>query len=385
MNKLKFILIFFIQPMAVMFLLSAGGMGYAEEEINKLHLKWEPVQGAIEYQIEIQDASGKEALNVKTGDTELDFNLPPGDYRVRIGAVNKFNKVDTWSSWNPLKVKKIFVPVIYGLSKNKFISGTEEKDLQISGRDIEKDAAIYIKNKSASYQIRDFRYVNSSTINFDLDVSGIEAGDYDLVVINPGAPEAKSPEKVIVSGKPWISSTMARDAGAGISAGYSYTQLLSPWTDVYKQSLIGFNLLLTADSALIKSVSMIPVLNRTGVDIEMNYSSLVGKERAGIVRTDMSLIMLGGSIYFRIPVIGKSSVRLKAGGGIAVSDVKEDALYSASQNYRSTDFYYSAGINYNFPLGRLVFIEAGISYYHVLYSDKGMNSIKYSFGIGIIF
>jgi len=143
--------------------------------------------------------------------------------------------------------------------------------------------------------------------------------------------------------------------------------------------------MISIDFALINSLASIPVIGKTGIDLEMNYSYLEGMQRTGIIRTDMTTIMSGGNIYYRIPFIGRSSVRIKAGGGISVSDIKEDALYSSSEKFRSVDPYYSAGIDFNFPVHKFLFIETGASYYHILYKDKGLNQVMYSVGLGIMF
>ena len=206
---------------------------------------------------------------------------------------------------------------------------------------------------------------------------------YVLTVKKPQTPViAGIPGNTLFAGsveKPSVSSGVSGNGILGISAGYSFTQIISPWEDVYNDSFVGMNMLLIMDISYLSSMREVSIVSKTDAEFEINYVNLEGKERTGIIRTDMKLIMIGGNIFFRIPVIADSSIRIKAGGGIALTSV--ESSYHDKSN--SQDFYYSAGIYYNIPIIKLLFAEAGASYLQILYIDRKMSTIKYSAGIAI--
>ncbi len=67
-------------------------------------ISWPDVEGAVGYEVEIADKNYKPVMTeeVKTG--KIQFSLPPGEYRVRIGVLNKFYKIENYSDWAVLKV-----------------------------------------------------------------------------------------------------------------------------------------------------------------------------------------------------------------------------------------------------------------------------------------
>lgn len=71
-----------------------------------LRIKWEAIDGVSRYQVEIANESGT-ILLAKTVETNyIEFRLPPGRYRIRIGAINKFEKLSFWSDWDDFEIRK---------------------------------------------------------------------------------------------------------------------------------------------------------------------------------------------------------------------------------------------------------------------------------------
>ena len=71
-----------------------------------LTLKWEAVEGAVAYIVQIVDQNGAAVLERTVPSAALDFYLPQGDYRLRIGVINKFEKFWYWSDWEDIRVVK---------------------------------------------------------------------------------------------------------------------------------------------------------------------------------------------------------------------------------------------------------------------------------------
>jgi hypothetical protein len=71
-----------------------------------VELKWEEVDGAIKYKVVIKDIHGKTIIDKYVEDSSAEVKLSSGTYRIRIGVVNKFNKLSTWSDWENFQVLK---------------------------------------------------------------------------------------------------------------------------------------------------------------------------------------------------------------------------------------------------------------------------------------
>jgi hypothetical protein len=66
-------------------------------------LNWEEVEGAIRYQIQIKERETI-VLDKQVESNSASFAITPGKYRIRIGAINKFEKVGRWSAWEEITV-----------------------------------------------------------------------------------------------------------------------------------------------------------------------------------------------------------------------------------------------------------------------------------------
>jgi hypothetical protein len=70
---------------------------------QKTSINWPDIPGAIMYEVEIADVNYKVILKEKVVPSNIEFSLPPGEYRIRIGPINKFYKIANWSDWAVVK------------------------------------------------------------------------------------------------------------------------------------------------------------------------------------------------------------------------------------------------------------------------------------------
>jgi hypothetical protein len=88
-------------------MMSALIPAYAEDKKEKpIRIKWESVEGIIKYMVQMKDAADTVVLDRTVTDNYIDFILPPGSYRLRIGAINKFDKVSFWTDWDTIEIRK---------------------------------------------------------------------------------------------------------------------------------------------------------------------------------------------------------------------------------------------------------------------------------------
>jgi hypothetical protein len=82
----------------------------AEKDISKekikVRIKWQEVENAVSYRILIRNSEGVVITDSNTESNSIDLDIPRGEYSMRIGAVNKFHKVGSWSDWASITVKE---------------------------------------------------------------------------------------------------------------------------------------------------------------------------------------------------------------------------------------------------------------------------------------
>ena len=76
-----------------------------------IRIKWNEVRNAVRYRALIRDSSGKLIIDRNTDSNSIELDINPGEYGMRIGAVNKFSKIGSWSDWAAFSVKAPEKPV----------------------------------------------------------------------------------------------------------------------------------------------------------------------------------------------------------------------------------------------------------------------------------
>ncbi len=76
------------------------------QDVKKLRINWERDENAAGYRVQIRDTLDKLVLNREVESNYIDFMLSPGKYRIRVGVVNKFNKIDVWSDWRYFEIAR---------------------------------------------------------------------------------------------------------------------------------------------------------------------------------------------------------------------------------------------------------------------------------------
>ncbi len=76
------------------------------EKRKTVRINWSIVPGANGYRVQARDRYGRSILDSTTEKTYYETYLDPGSYKIRIGSINKFGKVETWSEWSQLTVRE---------------------------------------------------------------------------------------------------------------------------------------------------------------------------------------------------------------------------------------------------------------------------------------
>ncbi len=151
---------------------------------KKITVSWESVEGSIGYQVEIRDAAGKTVFSQRVTVTELQLLLAPGQYRMRVGAVNKFHKIEEWSDWTDLIVKIPVYPVFSGVEKAYGFIGRREK-VTVEGKNLVRGTKVFLVKGDKRIEGERILYDSEEKLQCEFNLADVPEGDYDLVLENP--------------------------------------------------------------------------------------------------------------------------------------------------------------------------------------------------------
>jgi len=90
---------------------------------QRLRIVWDEVEGAVGYEIQIKNSTDSFVLKKVVDSNFIDFSLSPGGYKIRIGAMNKFRKIGSWSDWENIEIKKTITSKLF--KKESSYSGSK--------------------------------------------------------------------------------------------------------------------------------------------------------------------------------------------------------------------------------------------------------------------
>ncbi len=356
------------------------------EDITSPYLKWKPVEGATEYIVEIIGKGNRSVVTRRVYTNTLKVSLPRGEYRFRVGAVNKFKKVGSWTKWNSLVILTTPEPVFTGLSPDRAKTGVSNRKIILMGENIIRGAMVRVLRGDELLNVRDIQYKSDSEIHLTVQLDDAEKGTYNIEIINPGGKRTRANDVFIIEdSRQGPESATGAPFSYDVSMGYHLTMPVSRWSDVFEISMAGAHV--TGDTRLssIPVLKHIPFPANPGFLIEASYTMYNGKDRPSKVTVSMNQILGGGRIYYPVKIVKPVILKLSAGGGIAVSTFKKQGVYIESETYTSRDEYLVSGFSLMTPFSSSFFMEGGIDYMVTRYLDVHMQSIRFYANGGVRF
>ncbi len=164
-------------------------------------LKWAEVPGAIAYLLEIKNSSGYLVTSEKVPNNFYNAsNFLPGIYEHRVGVINKFGKVGSFSEWVSFEVVVSKVPA---LTKEVVIPVSKEektKTFILEGKDFIDPMGVYIVlggNKILAKSVI-VESTSRAKVVFEIDPK-LDTGVYDLILENPRKKILNVKQRVVLS------------------------------------------------------------------------------------------------------------------------------------------------------------------------------------------
>jgi len=307
-----------------------------KEPLKKTRITWQKVDGALAYHVEIRDINNKRLVFKKSDKNSLDFVLPNGSYKLRIGAYNKFNKIAAWSAWGDIKINHLYAGDLLkkDLDKKKLEEEKRRKLEEEKRRKLEEERK---KNKGKNPYKGD----------------GIFA------------------------------------IGLKLSIGWSFNQIIDPWTNAYDSSPLAGQIVLSYGLGNINSIKKIPFVKWFGLDYVYHYVRYTSK--ASIVGLDSKLQLFSWGLNLSITSDFDFPLNfiIRFGGGLTYSNLNfttsglvgyTDGTYIR----KSFDFFWNAGVAMEIRFWHVHF-EIGADFYNILYTQNPMYGIRYFISAGVRF
>jgi len=160
---------------------------------GKVHLEWTPIKGVQGYFVQLKSKENDSIIFEKrVNSTSVDLELPPGDYLQRVGVINKFHKVSSFTDWTDLQVIRNLTPVIRTVQNGLVKIDEGEKLVNIMGEKFQNGSRVMLL-KAKGGQTFDLtpEYQNESMIQIKVKPDQIPEGKYHVMVENPGGKRAQ--------------------------------------------------------------------------------------------------------------------------------------------------------------------------------------------------
>lgn len=155
-------------------------------------IQWKPIPGSAGYIVEIMDSNGNQIEKKSIATSELEINLPEGNYQFRIIALNKFKKVGRIYPWKDLIIKPVDSPVVTS-SPSEFDTSSNTTSFIAKGKFLHRGTRVELEG--------------SDRTSFPADVSVLPDGSGIKVTPPANIPQGKYSVRYKNSkGKPFVNT-----------------------------------------------------------------------------------------------------------------------------------------------------------------------------------
>jgi hypothetical protein len=365
-------------------LIAAAPLAAAENQSGdagdgRLKIEWQEVEGANGYEVEIKNSLFRTVRRERVAGTALLFSLPRGDYRIRIGALNKFEKVGNWSDWFDFKVEVSAAPVIETISTATARAGTSEQGLTVTGRNMFEGAVVYLERGKRRIEARNIAYVSPEKITFDLDFHRARGGSYDLVIINADGARGVKEGFFTVEGRGSVTDYQAGPFRFGV--GMPYVVLFPEWSTRFENTYTAANAVIGLDLTVFPGARTIPFLKDISCDIDFSYMRFKGRNVPDTAHADIDLLLFCGGLSYNTHFAFPVNLLARMGAGITQTRVIEDA--PSTRPYHSQVIFIKTGVSAEWTFLEYCFVEAGADFIYILYSGEHMKMFAPFVRVGV--
>lgn len=378
-------------------------------------LKWEPVDGAGGYVLEIRDSQKKLIVERNLDVTRYDISkLSPGHYQYRLTTLNKLMRKGNNTGWINFYIEKAVIPVLKTVSRKVLYHSSDNPPLIVNGENFLSDIRLYLKKDSESIEL-DTRFISGSELEVSLRSEKKISGVYNLVAVNRGGFEAVMKSAIEISDPviPAVKS-VAEDksikkisedkalksipekkngiASNGFScfhnlscgAGWDMAVPVGEWSSKLESSLTGFHLYLSFPVSEFMFLKNTPVLKDFGIEAVFNYAGYNFTDG-----TSSESFSKGGCYaginYTLIPALFTQDLSpiLNLDAGMTYSAITI-VSYKQLKDYSSFDYAVKCGLSFRYKWLEHFFTDLSAGYGRTFYVSHPLGEMTLSLRAGVI-
>lgn len=152
-------------------------------------LRWEPDPNVLYYELTLQTAAGEEISFSRTEEPAFMMNLSPGEYRYRIVLYNLLRKPEIELPWREFIVLEAEIPRVRSHTPDSWFIEDGPPLVTVSGTDLMPGAVVrLVKNgdPEEAYSGTELERGGTSSVRAKIASDALTAGEYDIVLTNPG-------------------------------------------------------------------------------------------------------------------------------------------------------------------------------------------------------
>jgi len=165
----------------------SGKPDLVEQEIS-----WNPVEGAWGYEVVIREGN-EEVFNLQVNEAVVNFSLPPGEYEINIGVLNKFKKIVSSTGWKPLTILEALQPVIRDFSpQREFLRSSGNLVLKAEVFQVRNDTSFFLISSGGDSVPGKLRILENETVELSFPMDKLAEGEYLLSARDPSGLEDRA-------------------------------------------------------------------------------------------------------------------------------------------------------------------------------------------------
>ncbi|MGP1576367.1 MAG: hypothetical protein ACTTH7_02595 [Treponema sp.] len=337
--------------------------GDLQTPIFKQKLRWQSADNVLYYILSVHDAADTPAIEpLTTTATEVELQLKPGIYRYKLEVFNLLGQKEVETPWYEFMVKQAIHPVINSLSPKYLYIEDDINEFSISGKGFADECTVTIVNQSG--QQLPFTEINRSEKNIHFkskDILKYPGYIWNIMVAHPSGLSSEAVPLTVQYRRPI-------DFYLGI--GYP---LFIPLTDTWYRSYWTKKLYPITASGTIGLIFAKTRYGNVGAEIRTMFRNTRLTEDFVSIRN--YYILNGLCLNYEYWFIKQLAFFSRLGGGYSYSEFQFDFGTHKDKKVHSSDAYYEIGTGIRWKFYRYAYIEAGISWQHILHKSVQIGGI----------
>lgn len=326
--------------------LCLSAWGQEEDQAVTQTLRWNPVEGALSYELKVWDSSGV-VVQRRVDDPSVVLQLKPGEYVYSVTVFNVLDQPEIETPPRELVVLRAEIPRPEALVPGQMDAVDPVKRFVLRGTFLVEGASVTLVSREGA-RVTQAQVVGRSDGQWLLEFPGdLPAGSYDLVVQNPGGLKRTLRGALRVNAeRPWD----LRVAGGWVGG----LPVFDSWfLDVWGSDFVTQGVAGRTDVVFLKRPRF-----QVGAGLDARY--WVQAQDLENLSLSTSYYSVGIEAFSTLVLTRDFRTSLRIGGGL--TDSRHEFLYESSEGiaWESVDPYGSVEVNGSYWLTRWLYLEAGI-------------------------